>query len=135
VRDVIILGDDDRAYHAIDGEFEGGEVQSNGNINVDIGSTGHRKARYKWLASRRVEVCLDKRVDGGGQRCSGILGGCADIAQNRRIDTVVEASGAAIGDSTDPVVIYRLVGVENKRITLTSDWKCVRWFELKAKSC
>lgn len=68
-----------------------------------------------------MEVGLDKRGHSRGGIGSGVLDGCADITQDRRVDTIVKASGTTVRNRADPVVADSLVGGENERVALTSD--------------
>jgi hypothetical protein len=71
-------------------------------------SAGHRRG-YE-----RVEVSLNERVDRGRRSGRGVRDGGTDVAQDRRVDAVVEARRTAVGDGSNPVVRNRSISVENE---------------------
>lgn len=100
---------DGSAYSAVDRKRERGEVEANNDVNGDVCATGDSRARYGG-GHKRVEISLDERRGRSGRVRSGVGVVRTHVAQNRGVNPVVEPRRTAIGHSTDPVVVDRLVG-------------------------
>jgi hypothetical protein len=106
--------------HIIDFEFECGKVEQNVEVEVDIGTSGLRKARNSG-ATKGVQVRLGESIAERSLSRHWVGVGGSNIAQDGGIQASIETGGTDVRIRANPVIGDVLISVKDERITLTSE--------------
>jgi hypothetical protein len=109
-----------RTYSIVNRKKELGEIECDIEVQVNISSSGMRRAGHG-RRGQGVEVGFNERLGDGGVG-GGVVRGGSDVAQNCAVGRIDETLVAAreVGLCADPVVVDLLVRSEDDRVALAS---------------